>query len=150
VRGECAIEEAVCQLCRLETYANATKRCSLVPGVGETNFDLAAVNDPHALHDIDFAVMAGQLAVAENGAVWVSDMDVPHRVLYFLSQHLALVVPAANLVHNMHEAYARLQVGKTPFGSFVSVRREQPDIEAGTGDCALLRRSLTVFLVERM
>ena len=152
VGGKCVVVRdrgaAQTELCRIEAYANAAKRCSLVPGVGESNFDLAAVDDPHALRDVDFAVMPGQLAVAENGAVWVNDVDVPHRVLYFLSQHLALVVPAANLVHNMHEAYARLPVGKTPFGSFVSGPSKTADIEQALVIGAHGARSLTVFLVE--
>lgn len=133
---------------QVEAYASAAKRASLVTGVGETNFDLASVSDPHNLQDVDFAVMPGQLAVAENGAVWVNDIDVPHRVLYFLSQHLALVVPKANVVHNLHEAYARLPVGKTPFGTFISGPSKTADIEQALVIGAHGARSLTVFLVD--
>lgn len=136
------------ELMAFEPYANAAKRCTLVPGVGETNFDLAAIDDPHQLQDVDYVVLPGKLAVAENGGVWVDGEAVPHRVLYFLTQHLALVVPAANLVHNLHEAYARLPIGKTPFGTFISGPSKTADIEQALVIGAHGARSLTVFLVE--
>lgn len=136
------------ELTAFEPYAGGARRCSLVPGIGESNFDLAAVNDPHQLHDIDYVVLPGKLAIAENGAVWVDGEAVPHRVLYFLTQHLALVVPAANIVHNLHEAYARLPIGKSPFGTFISGPSKTADIEQALVIGAHGARSLTVFLVE--
>lgn len=132
----------------VETYAAAKKRVSCVPGVGETNFNLAAVTDPHALEDVDFAVLPGELAVAENGAVWVTGRGVPHRVLYFLPQHLSLVVRAANLVHNLHEAYERITIGDAPFATFISGPSKTADIEQALVIGAHGARSLTVFFVE--
>lgn len=152
VSGKCEVvpdrAAAHALLCGIDAYARGTKRASLVPGVGETNFDLAAVSDPHALNDVDFAVMPGQLAVAENGAVWVNDVAIPHRVLYFLPQHLALVVPHANVVHNLHEAYARVTVGNSPFGSWISGPSKTADIEQALVIGAHGARSLTVLLVQ--
>jgi L-lactate dehydrogenase complex protein LldG len=87
--------------------------------------------------------------VAENGAVWVNDVAITHRVLYFLPQHLALVVPAAKLVHNLHDAYAQLPIGQTPFGSFISGPSKTADIEQALVIGAHGARSLTVFLVEQ-
>jgi L-lactate dehydrogenase complex protein LldG len=152
VGGRCVVvpDHAAAQdeLATIEPYATAKKRCSLVPGVGETNFDLAAVDDPHQLKDVDYVVLPGKLAIAENGAIWVDGENVPHRVLYFLTQHLSLVVPASRLVHNMHEAYAQLPIGKTPFGTFVSGPSKTADIEQALVIGAHGARSLTVFLVE--
>ncbi len=135
-------------LSEIEPYAGATKRVSCVSGIGETNFDLAAVTDPHDLEDIDFAVLPGELAVAENAAVWVTGRGVPHRVLYFLPQHLALVVPAGSLVHNLHQAYERMSVGDTPFSTFISGPSKTADIEQSLVIGAHGARSLTVFLVD--
>ncbi len=132
----------------LAPYASAAKRCSLVPDVGETNFDLAAVTDPHDLEDIDFAVLPGILAVAENAAVWVTDENIGHRVLYFIPQHLAIVVPANQLVSNLHQAYERVEIGATPFATFVSGPSKTADIEQSLVIGAHGARSLTVFLVE--
>lgn len=139
---------AAAHLASIGPYTAAAKRCSLVPGVGETNFDLAAVRDPHDLEDVDYAVLPGQFAVAENAAVWVTDERIDHRVLYFIPQHLALVVAADRLVSNLHEAYERIEIGKTPFGTFISGPSKTADIEQSLVIGAHGARSLTVFLVE--
>jgi L-lactate dehydrogenase complex protein LldG len=138
------------QLEMLPPWASAAKRCTLVEGVGATNFDLARVTDPHDLEDIDFAVLPGQLAVAENGAVWVTDDNLQHRVLYFIPQHLAIVLPADQLVSNLHQAYERIEVGATPFATFISGPSKTADIEQSLVIGAHGARSLTVFLVEDM
>lgn len=152
VGGRCVsvpdVAAANAALSDIEPYTTARKRVSCVPGVGETNFDLAAVTDPHALEDVDFAILPGELAVAENGAVWVTGRGVPHRVLYFLPQHLALVAPAANLVHNLHEAYERITVGDAPFAAFISGPSKTADIEQALVIGAHGARSLTIFLVD--
>lgn len=139
--------EAHADLCQLPSYAAAARRCSTVPGVGESNFDLADVDDPHALADVDFAVLPGELAVAENGAVWVDTDCIRERTLYFLAQHLAIVAPRAAVVNNLHEAYHRLEVGSKRFGTFVSGPSKTADIEQSLVIGAHGARSLTVYLL---
>jgi L-lactate dehydrogenase complex protein LldG len=152
VGGRCVIvnspEEACADLRHFEPFQSARKIVSCVAGVGCSNFDLASVSDPHLLEDVDFAILPGELAVAENAAVWVTDSQVPHRVLYFLPQHIALVAPAASLVHNMHEALARIDVGGRPFGCFLSGPSKTADIEQSLVIGAHGARSLTVYLVD--
>lgn len=152
VGGRCitvgSAAEADAELRTFEPYATAKKRVSLVPGVGETNFDLAAVSDPHALEDVDFAVLPGQVAVAENGAVWVTDQTVPHRVLYFLPQHVSLVVRASQLVHNMHEAASKIDLAGQAFGGWISGPSKTADIEQALVIGAHGARSMTVYLIE--
>jgi L-lactate dehydrogenase complex protein LldG len=152
VGGRCVVvnspEEACADLRHFEPFKTAKKTVSCVPGVGCSNFDLSAVTDPHHLEDVDFAILPGELAVAENAAVWVTDVEVPHRVLYFLPQHLALVVSAATLVHNMHEALPRIDVGRRPFGCFLSGPSKTADIEQSLVIGAHGARSMTVYLVD--
>jgi L-lactate dehydrogenase complex protein LldG len=152
VGGRCvvvnSIEEACADLRHFEPFATAKKTVTCVPGVGRSTFDLAAVTDPHQLEDVDFAVLPGELAVAENAAVWVTDEAAPERVLFFLPQHLALVVPAANLVHNMHEALARVDPARRAFGCFISGPSKTADIEQSLVIGAHGARSLTVFLID--
>lgn len=152
VGGRCVIvnspEEACADLRHFEPFATARKTVSCVQGVGCSNFDLASVLDPHQLEDVDFAILPGELAVAENAAVWVTDERVPHRVLYFLPQHVALVVPASNLVHNMHEAMARVEPARRAFGCFVSGPSKTADIEQSLVIGAHGARSMTVFLID--
>jgi L-lactate dehydrogenase complex protein LldG len=128
-------------------YRDARQRYSGVAGIGSSTFDLEAIDDPHQLADVDFAVLPGELAVAENGAVWVATDSVLERTLYFLSQHLAIVVPAERLVHNLHEAYSRLNVARCRFGTFISGPSKTADIEQALVIGAHGPRSLSVYLI---
>jgi L-lactate dehydrogenase complex protein LldG len=152
VGGQCLLvpnaEEADKAVRDLAVWNEARKTVSCVLGVGSTNFDLSAVVGPHELEDVDVAVLPGQWAVAENGAVWVDDTQVPQRVLYFLSQHLVLVVPASNMVHTLHEAYERIDATRRPFGCWISGPSKTADIEQALVIGAHGARSLTVLLVD--
>jgi L-lactate dehydrogenase complex protein LldG len=140
----------------LPIYPDAKRIVSLVSGVGEANVNLSAVGSPHALADVDVAIMPGEFAVAENAAVWVTDRNVPLRVIYFLCQHLVLVVPAGEIVDNMHAAYERLTSAERNggvtfnnpmFGAFIAGPSKTADIEQSLVIGAHGPRSLTVFLV---
>src|SRR5262245_15059281 len=72
------------QLKRLPQAATAQRVASLVPGVGTPNVELDAAKEPNDLATVDIAIMAGDFAIAENAAVWVTDRNLKHRVLYFL------------------------------------------------------------------
>ena len=134
------------ELATLPTWADAKKTVSLVAGVlGNTNLESLA--DPHATEDIDFAILPGEFAVAENGAVWITDSAVKHRAIYFIAQHLALVVSAREVVSNMHEAYRRLSFDARRFGAFISGPSKTADIEQSLVIGAHGPRSMTVFVV---
>ena len=142
VENRAAIDAA---LDGLPAYRDAKKIVSLVAGVGRGNVDLNDVADPHELEDLDFAILPGDFAVAENGAVWTTDAEVKHRAAAFIAQHLALVVSADEIVDNMHQAYGRLSFGEPGFGVFISGPSKTADIEQSLVIGAHGPRSLSVF-----
>ena len=121
---------------------------SLVPGVGRTNVDWPAVADPHQLEPVEFAISAGQFGVAENGAIWLTDRGVPHRAIFFIVQHLALVISAESIVDNMHQAYQRIAFPGAEFGVFIAGPSKTADIEQSLVLGAHGPRSLTVFCTD--
>lgn len=149
VGGECQIVDGLDEIPkRLGELAEEGKTVvSCVPGVLDRRFSLDGIADPHELEHVDLAVLPGQLAVAENAAIWVTDAGIPHRVLFFLTQHLALIVPLSAVVETMHEAYRRIEVGTSPFGSFISGPSKTADIEQSLVKGAHGARTLQVFLV---
>lgn len=141
-------QHCLAELEKLPAYTDARQICSLVPGVPRANVDLASFSDPHDLRDVDLFIAPGQFGVAENGAVWLTDHATKHRVLYFLTQHLILVLPAQQLVSNMHQAYERLAFSQPGFGMFLCGPSKTADIEQSLVIGAHGARSLTVFLLE--
>ena len=131
----------------LPPWRAARRTVSLVPGVGEGNVDLAAIRAPRDLEGLDVAVLPGELAVAENGAVWLAAAELPQRALFVITEHLVLVVPASAVVNDMHEAYARLGARPAAYGVFVAGPSKTADIEQALVIGAQGARSCTVFLV---
>jgi L-lactate dehydrogenase complex protein LldG len=132
----------------LDLYANAAKVASLVPSIPSRNVDLHAIQDPHELDGIDVAVIPGEFAVAENGAVWVpGETLAPHRAIFVIAQHLVLVVPGDQVVDNLHQAYQRIQWRPNSFGVFISGPSKTADIEQSLVMGAHGARSCTVILL---
>jgi L-lactate dehydrogenase complex protein LldG len=135
------------QLDQLPAFRQARLIGSSATGIDRVNFDVNSATDPHELAQLDFYVATGQFAVAENGAVWVTSVQTPHRALFFIVQHLALIVPADQMLHNLHEAYERLRFDRPEFGLFLSGPSKTADIEQSLVIGAHGARSLTVFLL---
>ncbi len=93
------------------------------------NFDANEQDDAHNLKDIDLAIVKGNFAVAENGAVWLKNENNRHRSLYFIAQNIIIVVNKNDIVNNMHEAYTKIEFEKSGYGVFVSGPSKTADIE---------------------
>lgn len=127
-------------------YRQARRVASLVPGVGVGTVDPARVGDPHDLAGLDLCVVPAELGVAENGAVWIDGRRLPHRALIVICEHLAVVVEAPTLVADLHQAYARLELGGG-FGLFLAGPSKTADIEQSLVIGAQGARSCLVLLV---
>lgn len=83
----------------------------------------------HSYEDVELAVIQTGLAVAENGAVWLTDDDMGQRVIPYICQHLAVIVPEKNIVPTMHKAYEKIGTGNYGFGGFIGGPSKTADIE---------------------
>ncbi len=97
-----------------------------------------------SLEKLEAAVLIGQFGIAENGAVWISDEKLLHRVIPFITQHLFLMLNENEIVENMHEAYERLSLNG--YGVFISGPSKTADIEQSLVIGAQGPLSMTVIL----
>ena len=101
---------------------------------------------PHALSDVDYAIIDTRLAVAENGAVWVTEKSLSDRVLPFICQHLAVVLNAGDIVPNMHAAYEIINADDYGYGTFIAGPSKTADIEQSLVLGAHGPKTMTVLL----
>lgn len=125
-------------------YPDAQRIANFVDGDEAENAQL--LQDPAA---IDVVVLKGQLGVAENAAIWLTDRDCADRVLPFLTQHLVLVIDKDTLVGNMHQAYGVMGQQNPGYGVFIAGPSKTADIEQSLVIGAHGPRSMQVFIVER-
>jgi len=78
---------------------------------------------------VDMVVIRGQLGVAENGAVWIDDEDMPTRKSPFVTNHLVLTLEKVKILPDMHEAYSKVDLDRTSFGVFIAGPSKTADIE---------------------
>lgn len=109
-------------------YPEAKTIASNLPEITIANRNPDQADDPHALTDIDLAVVQGEVGVAENGCVWIPQ-NVRQRVVYFISEYLVILLDKKNLVNNMHEAYPKITFPQQGFGVFISGPSKTADIE---------------------
>lgn len=131
-----------------ETFPDFTNVAVVVPELADLADFSLAVDDPHELEHVNLAILPGAFGVAENGAVWLSETEIgPHRVLPFVTQHLALIVAEENVLASMHEAYERLRGNETGFGVFIAGPSKTADIEQSLVIGAHGARSLVVYVL---
>lgn len=134
------------RLAQWDEWKQAQRVFSGVPEI-PGNVDLDEVADPHDLENLDFVVYPAEFAVAENGSVWLTDRDLRHRVVFFITQFLVLVVKQSDVVPTMHQAYARAVVPQPGFGLFLSGPSKTADIEQSLVIGAHGCKELQVFLI---
>ncbi|OAV42763.1 LUD domain-containing protein [Lewinella sp. 4G2] len=127
-----------------EQFPDAKVIASTVPEV-TGNVDLDAIKEPLELALVDVAIIGAQFAVAENGAMWVSERESIIRVLPFITQHLILIVEG-DIVPTMHEAYRKIKIDDTGFGVFIAGPSKTADIEQSLVIGAHGPRSLAVVI----
>jgi L-lactate dehydrogenase complex protein LldG len=101
--------------------------------------------DGLSLAEVEVLEIDGEFGVAENGAIWLTEEALPHRVAPFICQHL--VINVKKVVPHLHAAYEELGKMNSGFGLFLSGPSKTADIEQSLVIGAHGARSLTVVIL---
>ena len=112
-----------------ELYPDEKQIASNVEFCSLGNFEQNSYDDVHDLRDIDLAVVKGNFAVAENGAIWMKNEENRHRALYFIAQNIVIIIDEKDILNNMHEAYEKINFENVGYGVFISGPSKTADIE---------------------
>ena len=104
--------------------------------------------DPHSFQDVELAIIKAHFSVAENGAVWLTEPVMGHRILPYICQHLAVIVSATSIVSTMHDAYAQIGEDEYGFGAFIGGPSKTADIEQALVMGAHGPITMTVFIIK--
>lgn len=118
-----------------------------VEGVEFGKVNLDVIKSAHELAKLEVAVLEGEFAVEENGAVFVSDNKMGNRMIPTITEYLVLVVSKNEVVKNMHEAYKRINLKNIEYGVFISGPSKTADIESTLVFGAHGAKNLALLLV---
>ena len=127
-------------------YTDAKSIASNIPGITLATINPDDVDDPRSLNGTDLAIVKGEVGVAENACVWIPQ-NVKEKAVYFIAEYLVIVLEKKNLVHNMHEAYAKIEFNANGFGVFISGPSKTADIEQSLVVGAHGAKGVTVVLI---
>jgi L-lactate dehydrogenase complex protein LldG len=131
-----------------EQFDVAKRIVTTLPELSD-NWELySATADPHTFEDVEVAVIKAHLAVAENGAVWLTEQVMGQRIIPFICQHLAVLIHAETIVPTMHEAYKQIGEGQYGFGVFIGGPSKTADIEQALVMGAHGPVSMSVFIIK--
>ena len=91
-----------------KAYLDAKILASSVKGI-KADLNPDTVSKAQDLNGTDVGIIQGEIAVAENGCVWVPQ-TMKERVVCFISENLVILVQRNNIVNNMHEAYKKINM----------------------------------------
>ena len=138
------IEEILPEVDRM--FPEAKRIISAVPQLNRYQIKDEQVRH-HTFNDADVVIAAAAFAVAENGAVWLTEDQYKIRVLPFIGEHLVVIVQAQNILANMHLAYELIGDSEYGFGVFIAGPSKTADIEQSLVLGAHGPRTMTVFIV---
>jgi len=130
-----------------ERFPSPARRISLIQQLGSIDFGSDSEKNPRTFENVSVSILAGEFAVAENGAIWITEADMGDRVLPFICEHLVLVVHASAVHESMHDAYDHLDSSNHNFGTFIAGPSKTADIEQSLVLGAHGPKTLTVFLL---
>ncbi|MFI5152860.1 MAG: lactate utilization protein C [Chitinophagales bacterium] len=131
-----------------KNFDPAKRIVTTLPELGDPIEQISGAADPHSYEDVELAIIRAHFAVAENGAVWLTEDLMGQRIIPYICQHLAVVVDAHSLVPTLHEAYEKIGAGDYGFGAFIGGPSKTADIEQALVLGAHGPLSMTVFILK--
>ncbi len=131
-----------------DLFKNFSNSISLSESINSATINTLETSSAKELDKLEIAILDAQFGVAENGAVWISDKNISHRSIPFITLHLVLILNEKHIVENMHEAYERLSTFDEGYGVFISGPSKTADIEQSLVIGAQGPLSTTVFLIK--
>ena len=129
-----------------KAYPEAQVLASNVKGI-KVDLNPDMVSEAQDLNGTDVGIVEGDIAVAENGCVWVPQ-TMKERAVCFVSENLVILVHRDKIVNNMHEAYRRIHMTEYGYGCFISGPSKTADIEQALVMGAQAARGVTVIIVD--
>ncbi len=131
-----------------ERLAGQTIVVSRVPEIAGTRaLDLDA--EPASLENVDVAVVRAAFGVAETGSVAFTEAELGVNTLAYLAQHLVVLLDPADIVADIHAAYARPEFSRAKYLVFHTGPSATADIEGVLIHGAQGVRSLSVLPMAR-
>jgi L-lactate dehydrogenase complex protein LldG len=124
--------------------ADAQVVCSTLPEIAG-NRNIADVQTPQELADVDFAIVRASFAVAETGSILLSEANLRVNAVAYLAQHLIVLLDPADIVINLHHAYRRPEFRDRRYAAFHTGPSATADIEGVLIHGAQGVRSLSVL-----
>ena len=134
---------------KIKSAFDTSKRViSTLPALSDIAEFCSSSVDPHTYEDVELAIIEARLAVAENGAVWLTEEVMGQRIIPYISQHLVVIVRESDIVSTMHDAYARIASEVYGFGGFIGGPSKTADIEQALVLGAHGPLSMTVYIIK--
>lgn len=131
----------------LQNFDNNKRIITTLPELNDIAELYSPTADPHSFEDVELAIIKAPLAVAENGAVWLTEQAMGQRIIPYICQHLAVLINEGDIVPSMHHAYTQIGTGDYGFGGFIGGPSKTADIEQALVLGAHGPLTMTVFII---
>lgn len=145
----CAVQDFDEIKTKIKSAFDTSKRIiTTLPALHDIAESCSPSVEPHNYEDVELAIIQARLAVAENGAVWLTEEVMGQRIIPYISQHLVVIVRESDIVSTMHDAYARIASEDYGFGGFIGGPSKTADIEQALVLGAHGPLSMTVYVIK--